>query len=95
MIEFTDTTFIPGASINGPSLAWVTITAIDQTRVNMQVEVQISVAAPYISEGAWQPYNNELYSGVPYNPESTDSPSQQAYTYLMTLPEFSGGVPYP
>jgi len=74
------------------ALAWVANTTVNADRVTMTGTVQVSAFALL---PAYSPVADVQSFTCAYDSGSTDSPSKQLYTYLMTLPEFSSGTPYP
>lgn len=95
MILFTNTFSIPGVPITD-SLAYVYNCDIDNSRVLMSGYVQFIPLSQAVQQPPnWTPYAQQSYANVPYDCNSSKMPAAQFYDYLMTLPEYTGGVPYP
>lgn len=90
MILFTDKITVTGAEIL-ESLAYVNNCNIDDSRKFMQGVVTLSLKSKLPD---YPTYNTLNYFNVPYNPELSTNPAEQFYDYLMTLPEFEGGVKF-
>ncbi len=92
MILFNDVTSIPGATMTD-ALAYVENCNIKSDRVTMEGVVSLSLE---VNEPNYAPYTiPEPYFNVPYDANLDGSPASQFYSYLMTLPKFSGGIHYP
>ena len=74
-----------------PALAWVAWTTVNPDRVSMQFTVRISAFALLPD---YSPVADVISYSCAYNPAGAE-PAAQAYAYLMTLPEFTGGTTYP
>lgn len=80
-----------GATQND-ALAWIGECIINSDRVSMNFQAQFSLKS---LEPNYTPYFLTNYVNVPYDSSSELSAASQAYNYLMSLPEYSGGVQYP
>jgi hypothetical protein len=80
-----------GATQND-ALVWVGECTINSDRVSMNFHAQFSLKS---LEPNYTPYFSTYYVNVPYDSALDLSAASQAYNYLMSLPEYIGGVQYP
>lgn len=79
-------------AIQNDALVWINECVINGDRTSMSFIAQFSLQS---LEPNYTPYFIVDYPNVPYDDNSSYSPAAQAYDYLMSLPEYTGGVNYP